>query len=52
MNSLEGDDKDGGYSWTKPIVARVTEVTAWQSVNTVCLCCLTHCSCIDVTGLQ
>ena len=27
------------------LVSRVTEVTAWQSVDAVCLCCLTHSSC-------
>ena len=26
-------------------VSRVIEVTAWQSVDAVCLCCLTHGSC-------
>ena len=26
-------------------VARAIEVTAWQSVDAVCLCCLTHGSC-------
>ena len=31
-------------------VARVIKLTAWQSVNAVCLCCLTHCSCVEVTG--
>ena len=31
-------------------VARAIEVTAWQSVDAVCLCCLTHCFCVEVTG--
>ena len=33
-------------------VARVIEVTAWQSVDAVSLCYLTHSSCVEVTGLQ
>ena len=33
-------------------VARAREVTAWQSVDAVSLCCLTHCSCVEVTGLH
>ena len=33
-------------------VARMIEVTKWKSVNAVCLCCLTHGSCVEVTGLQ
>ena len=33
-------------------VARVIEVSAWQSVNAVCLCCVAHSSCIEVKGLQ
>jgi len=33
-------------------VARAMEVAAWQSVNAVCLCCLTHCSRVEVTGLN
>jgi len=36
-----------GYS-----VARVIEVTAWQSVDAVSLCCLTHGFCVEVAGLQ
>jgi len=27
-------------------VARAIDITAWQSVDTVCLCCLTHCVCV------
>ena len=34
------------------LVARVIEVTAWQSVNAICLCCLTNGSCFEVIGLQ
>jgi len=30
--------------------ARVTGVTAWQSVNAHCHCCLIHDSCVEVTG--
>lgn len=33
-------------------VARVIEVSAWQSVNAICLCCVAHSSCIEVKGLQ
>ena len=33
-------------------VARAIEVTAWQSVDAICLCCLTHSACVKVTGLQ
>jgi len=33
-------------------VAREIDVTAWQSVNAVCLSCLTHAACVKVTGLQ
>ena len=28
-------------------VARVIDITAWQSVDTVCLCCLTHGVCVS-----
>ena len=31
-------------------VARVTGVTAWQSVNAYCHCCLILDSCVEVTG--
>ena len=34
------------------LVARVIEVTAWQSVDAICLCCLSNSSCVEVTGLQ
>jgi len=33
-------------------VATATEVTAWQSIDAVYLCCLTHGACVKVTGLQ
>jgi len=33
-------------------VARAIDVTEWQSVNAVCLYCLTHGACVNVTGLQ
>jgi len=33
-------------------VARATDITAWQSVDAVFLCCLTHGACVKVTGLQ
>ena len=33
-------------------VAREIYVTAWQSVNAICLCCLTYGACVKVTGLQ
>ena len=33
-------------------VARVIDITAWQSVNAVCVCCLTHGAYVKVTGLQ
>jgi len=29
-------------------VARAVEVTAWQSFNAICHCCLTHGSCVEV----
>ena len=28
-------------------VARAIDITAWQSVDTVCLCCLTHGVCVS-----
>jgi len=34
------------------LVARVLEETAWQSIDAVYLCCLTHGSCVEITGLQ
>ena len=33
-------------------VARTIHVTTWQSVDAVCLCCLTHGACVKFTGLQ
>ena len=33
-------------------MARAIDITAWQSVDAVCLCCLTHGACVKVTGLQ
>ena len=42
---LSDNNKDGNYLWTYYSVSRVIEVTAWQSVNAVCHCCLTHSSC-------
>jgi len=33
-------------------VARALDITAWQSVDAFCLCCLTHSACVKVTGLQ
>jgi len=33
-------------------VARVIDVIAWQSVNAVCLCCLTHSARVKVNGIQ
>ena len=33
-------------------VARAIDITAWQSVDAICLCCLTHGACVKVTGLQ
>ena len=33
-------------------VARAIDVIAWQSVNAVCLCCLTHGACVKVNGIQ
>ena len=32
-------------------LARAIEVTAWQSVKAIYLCCLIHGSCVEVTGL-
>ena len=34
------------------LMARTIHVTTWQSVDAVCLCCLTHSTCVEVTGLQ
>jgi len=34
------------------LAARALEETAWQSIDAVCLCCLTHGSCVEITGLQ
>ena len=31
-------------------VATAIEVTTWQSVNTICHCCLTPGSCVEATG--
>ena len=33
-------------------VARVIDITAWQSVNTFCLCCLTHGVCVSMVFCQ
>jgi len=33
-------------------MARAIDVTAWQSVDAICLCYLTHSACVKVTGLQ
>ena len=33
-------------------VARAIDVTAWQFVDAVCLCCLTHGAYVKVTGLE
>jgi len=33
-------------------LARATEVTAWQFIDAVYLCCLTHGACVKATGLQ
>ena len=33
-------------------VARAIDITAWQSIDAVCLCCLTHGACVKVTGLK
>ena len=34
------------------LMARVIDITAWQSADAICLCCLTHGACVKVTGLQ
>ena len=33
-------------------MARAIDITAWQSVDAICLCCLTHGACVKVTGLH
>jgi len=33
-------------------MARAIDITAWQSVDAICLCCQTHGACVKVTGLQ
>jgi len=33
-------------------MARAIDITAWQSADAICLCCLTHGSCVKVTGPQ
>ena len=33
-------------------MASAIDITAWQSVDAICLCCLTHGACAKVTGLQ
>ena len=33
-------------------MARAIDITAWLSVDAICLCCLTHGDCVKVTGLQ
>jgi len=37
-------------TWCAGWVARVIEVTAWQSVDAICHCCPTPSSCVEVTG--
>ena len=32
-------------------LARAAEVTAWQSIDAIYLCCRTHSACVKVTGL-
>ena len=32
-------------------LARVIKMTAWQSIDAVCHCCLTHGSHVEITGL-
>jgi len=32
-------------------MARAIDITAWQSVDAICLCCLTHSACVKITGL-
>ena len=49
---LDGNNKDRDHSWTFYSVARAIEVTTWQTVDAVYLCCLTHGSCVEVTGFQ
>ena len=34
------------------LMARATDITSWQSVDAICLCCLTHGAYVKVTGLQ
>ena len=41
---LDGDNNDRDHSWTYS-VARAIKVTAWQSVDAFCHCCLTNGSC-------
>ena len=33
-------------------MARAIDITAWQSVDAIFLCCLTHGACVKVTGFQ
>jgi len=33
-------------------VARAIDITAWQSVDAICVCCLTHSACVKVSELQ
>ena len=33
-------------------MARAIDITAWQSVDAIYLCCLTHSACVRVTGLM
>ena len=33
-------------------VATVIDITAWLSVDAVCLCCLTYGACVKASGLQ
>ena len=47
MATTRTETTHGPYS-----VTRVIDVTTWQSVDAVCLCCLTHGACVELTGLQ
>ena len=45
---LHGDDKDEDHLWNYSVARALYNVTAWQSVNAVCIGCLTHgaCACV------
>ena len=46
-SSLMATTKTETTRWLTYSVARVIDIIAWQSVDTICLCCLTHGVCVS-----